>query len=243
MINSRSKIFLIGLVGGIFGFFLTVIFFNLDYVISNKLPSNITNSVQITYTSVPLPTPVPDFWQSIVNDSSLGVVVVQVFLNNKLFIQGGGLILSSDGLIAVPAGLTVKGGIYQIYYDGKIYKGSVVKFDLFKSLALIKIDAIGLSVADLRHVNYNSGQDVVIISKRLDLSGSIAVVSQKGMVSYVTPKNIIIDTLTSGSIIGTGVINDNGDFIGLAYLRNGKVNMVKGASINDFFKTYSVKTK
>lgn len=234
--NFSWKNFFIGLIGGMAG---SLIFFAAVYQsVGPYLTSNIYNT-QPLVTPIIITTPVPDFWENVSLGSSLSAAAVQVFKDNKLFLQGSGAVLSSDGLIIVPAGLTVKGGIYQIFYGGKIFKGSVVKFDSNKNLALIKIDASGLNVADLDRHQYNSGQDILITAKLVDRSGAVVGVSQRGIISFSNGDEIVLDTASNTYLLGGKVINSNREFLGLFFIKSGRPQIIKAEIIKTFFKEYS----
>ena len=222
-----------GLLGGIVGgyFFISLSGFN---------SADISEAV----VSLPTATAIPShgFWEKIISEASLSTVGIQVFQSNRLLKQGSGIIVSSDGLIVTVGDLAASNAVYQVSYEDKIIRGKIISTDYNLNLILIKTENSYSNVASLGADNYHSGQEVVLMGKILDLSNS-STFSQKGMISYVTPKNVVIDTSASTNLTGTGVVDSDGYFAGLAYLRNGKVNMVRGITVDNFFKTYSSKIK
>lgn len=239
MADSSSKIFVIGLAGGAIGSFLILGLSMFDNNSDAILTGNINNSAGTSMVSVTPPAvSAPDFWENIVANNSTDISAIQVFVDNKLFFQGSGIILSSDGLIVIPAALAVKGGIYQAAYDGKIYTGTVVKFDSSKNLALLKINASGLDVADFGRVQYGSGQDVVVVSKMVDISGGVVPASQRGTISYSNDNSVVLDISQNIRLIGGKVINSRGDFLGMLFTRSGQMQIIKSEAIGNFFENY-----
>ena len=83
-----------------------------------------------------------------------------------------------------------------------------------------------------------------MIGRFFDLSKP-TLVSQRGIISYVTDKTIVLDTILNNNLYGFGVTDTGGRFRGITYIRNGKVNLIKAELIENFFKksieTISVK--
>ncbi len=231
--KSFLTLLFFGLIGGIIGSY---------FFISLNMPS----SADISQTVVSVPTvsvtPSYGFWEKIISESAPSSVGIQVFQSNRLVKQGSGIIVSSDGLIATVGDLAVSNAVYQIFYEDKILRGKIAAVDYGLNLALIKTENLYSNVADLSSKDYRSGQEVILIGNIPDISRS-ASFSQKGMISYVAQKSIIIDTLATNNLVGAGVVNSDGDFIGLTYLRNGKANMIQGAVVGEFFKVYINKIK
>jgi len=240
------KNFIVGLLGGVLGAFLfliTTFTYSDDrmgaYILSHFYIDNDPITKQ-ELTPTPLPSSAPDFWERISSEASLSSVAVQVFKDNRIVKSGSGIILSSDGLIVIPAEMTSSGSIYQILYEDKIVKGVLVSFDVKRNLAIIK--AVGsefnLNVSDLgTNLSYQSGQDVLIVGKLADPSRSTTI-SQKGMVSYVIGGRIVLDTFTNTALVGAKILNSKGELVGILYIRGGKSYVINGEVIDTFFKEY-----
>lgn len=226
--KTISKLCLASLLGALLGSFVTLYY-------SNQRNAFITSSL----ISAPVTaTPVPELWEKISSRLSSGSVGIQVFQNNRLVRQGSGLIVSSDGLLVAPADMIISNGIYQVFYEDKIYKGAIVASSYKLNLLLLKTEALYSSVADLdiSH-DYQSGQEILILGKIVELSKS-SVVSQKGLISYVTERSTVIDSVPNNYLLGAGIVGLDGKFIGLSYIRNGKINVVKAEAIDNFFREY-----
>ncbi|OGN09897.1 MAG: hypothetical protein A3C61_01420 [Candidatus Yanofskybacteria bacterium RIFCSPHIGHO2_02_FULL_39_10] len=248
---NTLKNFIVGLSGGILGvfLFLLIVFSYPDNKLGAYILSqfNINDSQSIENQKLAptiLPSLAPDFWESLSDNASLSSVAVQVFKENRLIKSGTGIILSSDGLIIIPADLTYSGGIYQILYEDKIMKGFVVLFDMQKNLAIIKIMSSepNLNVSDLNvNFEYQSGQDVLITGKLSDFSKPVTV-SQRGIVSYISGNRIVLDTFANTLLLGAKVLNSRGELIGMLYIRGGKSYVISSKDIDNFFKEYLKQT-
>ncbi|MBI2065020.1 MAG: trypsin-like peptidase domain-containing protein [Candidatus Yanofskybacteria bacterium] len=202
-------------------------------------------SLKQELTPTPSPSPAPDLWERISSEASFSSVAVQVFKDNRSIKSGSGIILSADGLIIVPADLTALGGIYQILYEDKVAKGIIVSFDIKRNLAIIKIinPEFDLNVSSLNtNLVYQSGQDVLIAGKLADRLEPVAI-SQRGIISYVSGDNIILDTFTNSSLVGSKVLNSRGELVGALYIRGGKSYVISSKDIDAFFKEYLNKTQ
>ena len=222
------KLFLASLLGALLGSFLT-------------LYSGNQNSASISSPVISVPTEsvlTPGLWEKISSRLSSSSVGIQVYGADRLVREGSGLVVSSDGLIVAPADLAISGGIYQVFHEDKIYKGQIVLKSYKLNLLLLKTEALYSNVADLDiDYNYQSGQEILMLGKIFELSKP-SVISQRGLISYVTEKSIAIDSIPNSYLLGTGVANLDGKFIGLSYLRNGKINIVRADLIDGFFREY-----
>ncbi|MDO8496194.1 MAG: serine protease [bacterium] len=226
MKKTFSQILLFSFFGGIVGAFSSI-------YISGKYLANISETV--TPTPTILAAPDLGFWEKIISENSSTSVSIQVFQANKVIRQGSGIIVSSDGLVVTVGDLAVTGAVYQIFYDDKILTGTVAARDYEHNLLLIKTNNSYPNVVDLSPKNYDNGQEVVLVGKLLDFSKP-RTYSQRGTISYVTDKNINIDAVINKNLYGYAIINRESDFLGLSYLRNGRINLVRASAIQDFLQ-------
>jgi len=227
-----SQILLFSFFGGVIGTFSSV-------YISGKYLANISEVV--TPTPVISRAPSLGFWEKIISENSSTLVSIQVFQENKVTRQGSGIVVSSDGLVITVADLAAVGAVYQIFYDDKILRGTVVSRDYIHNLLLIKTDSAYPNVVDLSPKNYNNGQEIVLVGKILDFSKPTSY-SQRGTISYITDKSVLVDTIVNKNLYGHAIINTESNFIGLSYLRNGKVNLIRTNTIQNFLQEYITKT-
>jgi len=149
-------------------------------------------------------------------------------------IMGSGLIVTSDGLIITLAELVPKGGEFTFFVDGKIPKAQVLKRDLEKNLALIKIEADGLSTVGF--VDYKK----LRLGERVFLLGMIQSPNEgwmvnQGIVKFFT-KNYIHTNIFEKTILnGSSLFNINGELLGLNTIDSeGKVTAISITEIRDF---------
>ena len=101
-------------------------------------------------------------------------------------ITGSGLIVTSDGLIVTLAELLPNGGEFTFFVDGKTPKAQVLKRDLEKNLALVKIEADGLStVGFVDSKKLKLGERVFLIGMIFEKGDSVKMVNQ-GIVKFFT---------------------------------------------------------
>lgn len=222
MLKKHLPVFVVGIFGGVFAFYLTSHFHSYDNTKALSLPS-----------SAPLPT---DSWQNVVANESLSTVAVQSFSGGALLKQSSGMILSADGLIVTTADAVVSGGYYQVLADDKILKAPILTWDYGKNLAIFKVSAQDLNVADLDDLsNSGSGQELVITGKFVNLSKPV-VFSQKALINYVLDRDVVLDTVYNGFLNGAKVVDKNSRMIGMAYTRSGKIHLISSQAISDFLK-------
>lgn len=140
---------------------------------------------------------------------------------------GSGIILSENGYIVTNAHVVSEGGAAHVrLYDGTGYTGRIVGTDLRNDLALVKIDAAGLAVAELGDSSQlQAGERVYAIGNATgSLPGSIT----QGLVSGVNRQvpistgegvvymNLIqTDAAINPGNSGGALVNANGQVVGI----------------------------
>lgn len=246
------KIIFLGFSGGAVALFLFVftplvsgpLVFNLiksslvEYVDEKPAPefAPITTPAETRLSTDPFPE--PDFWQKIVSDGALSTVAIQSFKSGKIVREGGGIIVSSDGVVITTLDVISGADVLQIFNEDKILRAQVIRYDGFKNLALIKINTSNMNVARFdRNYQFQPGQDVVVSGKLVELSNP-SVFAQKGIVNRVFSKDVILDVEPNYFLSGSKVINSSGIVVGMTYLRNGFVYLIKAETMDDFAKNY-----
>lgn len=242
MNNTFFRYFFAGLGGGLAGSLLILYFVQETSKIFDIYGQILHQDPKAQVSTPVLPEPPLGLWEKLAVESSLSTVGIQVFQGDKLVRQGSGVIVSSDGLITATADLIYPNAVYQIFYEDKILKGTIVARDYKLNLLLLKSASSYSNVANLdTRKNYRSGQDILVVGKLFDLSKP-TVISQKGVVSYITERTVVLDIYPNSYISGSGAVNSDGRVIGIVYLRNGKVNLIQAGIVDDFFKNYLDKT-
>jgi S1-C subfamily serine protease len=189
----------------------------------------------------------PDDRQQLVIDAGLHTVAVQTFQGSKLVRQGSGIVLSSDGLIATtydvappsqPASPSFAPYVYQILTEEKILRASVVSRDYSKNLALLKADTGDLSVGELAEdTSYQSGKDFVLVGKIVNFSKPV-IFSQRASLLYTAGKTILVDTVSNTFLSGAGAVDGEGQYLGLVYVRSGKIFLTDAGTVGEFLDSY-----
>lgn len=222
MIKKHLFVFVVGILGGIFAF----------YVMRHSLKPFV--SAPSVSTVIPLPM---DFWQNIVVNESLSSIAIQSFADSVLLKQSSGMVLSSDGLIVTTADAIVSSGYYQVLVDDKTLKASILAWDYGKNLAIFKVPVQNLNVSDLDDLSSpGSGQELVVTGKFVNISKPI-IFSQKALINYVLGSDIVLDTTYNVFLSGAKVIDKNSRMVGMAYVRGGKIHLIKSQTIGEFLKS------
>ncbi|OGN09731.1 MAG: hypothetical protein A3J46_02745 [Candidatus Yanofskybacteria bacterium RIFCSPHIGHO2_02_FULL_41_11] len=233
------KTFFYGFGGGIVALFLI---FSLPW--GGTIAFNLIRGNLVEFLGTkPEPTPTPiitsdDFWQKIVSDHNLSTVAVQSFKNGKIIREGSGIVVSSDGIIITTFDIISGTDVIQVFHQDKILRAQVVRYDSFKNLALLKVDNSNMDVSRLDSAyQFQSGKDVIISGRLVELSNAV-VFAQRGIISHVLSKDIVLNTEPNYFLSGSKVINDSGIVVGMSYLRNESVRLIAAKTMGDFLRSY-----
>ncbi|KKR13757.1 MAG: Trypsin [Parcubacteria group bacterium GW2011_GWC1_39_29] len=178
-------------------------------------------------------------WQKIVSETSISSVGIQSFKDNKIYKQGSGLILSSDGLIVTTYdNMPVNASGSQVFYGGKIYKPTILVRDYNRNLVLAKIVAEGLTVSRLDQSNSTQSGEELLIVGSVPFVSKPTIFSQIALLSYVTDREIVLDSTPNYYINGGKIVNGRSEVLGIVQIRSGKVTIVKSQDIDLLLKNY-----
>lgn len=236
MMKDSLRFFVAALVGGL--------------IVVLAASSGIISFQSALITATPSPQPevseTPDERQKLVSEAALRTVAVQTFQGSKLLRSGSGLILSSDGLIATtydaapffrPASETLP-YVYQVLQEDKVFRAVPVARDYNKNLALLKVQALDLSVAALESsLTYESGKDLALVGKLVSFSRPI-LFSQRASILYAAGNSVMLDTVPNNFLSGAAVIDLRGRCFGLVSIRGGKPLLVETSTIRGFLDSY-----
>ena len=161
--------------------------------------------------------------------------------------SGSGIILTSDGYIVtckhvVDSAETVK----VILNDDKEYDAKLIGSDARSDLAVLKIEATGLSPATLGDSDMLTvGEDVIAIGNPLGelrgtaTSGIVSALSREVTVENMTMSLIQTDAAISPGNSGGGLFNASGSLIGIV---NAKANSTDAEGLGFAIPVSSVKT-
>lgn len=238
---SYIKTISFGFIGGIAAFILLLSLPGGGFFIFSMTRNDLVDFLGMEQTPAPTSTPAivsPDFWQKIASDHVLSTVAVQSFKGGKIVREGSGMIISSDGIIITTIDVVAGSDVFQVLHGDKILRAQLMRYNGFKNLALLKVAATDMNVTRLeRKYQFQSGQDMIVSGKIVELSRPIVFV-QRGMISYVLSKDIVMDTEPSYFLSGSKVINSSGVVVGMSYLRSGTARLITAEVIDDFVKSY-----
>lgn len=138
-----------------------------------------------------------------INTIEPSLASIESFNSGKLLQSGGGVVLTSDGLIMTLNSLVpLSADFYQISIDGKLTRGRVVYRDNVKNLAIIAVDEGGFLPGILNQQPERSDAALTVALSK-NLTESKLLFNQEAKQS---PGNISVDIY--GRITGLG-INDN----------------------------------
>ncbi|MBI2674249.1 MAG: trypsin-like peptidase domain-containing protein [Candidatus Yanofskybacteria bacterium] len=233
------KTILVGFLGGIAALVLVLSLPGSNSLFFDLIKADLTEFLGVK----PVPTPTPivvfsDFWQRIVSNHVLSTVAIQSFKDGKIVREGSGVVISSDGIIITTFDVISGADALQVFHKDKILRAKVMRYDGFKNLALLKVDSTNMDVARLeRGYQFQPGQDVVVSGKVVELSIPV-VFAQRGMISYILSKDIMVNTEPNYFLSGSKVVNNSSIVVGMAYLRNEAVRLITAEAMDDFIKNY-----
>lgn len=230
--------FIYGLAGGIVGAGVALVVSGSSFLFWQ--PAAVGQpSPSFSISPEPTTTPQPDTWQLAIAEANQSSVAVQVFQDAQLTKSGGGIIVSSDGLVLtaydlVPTGQTA----YQILYGDKILRATVVARRYQDNLALLKVEGSEFNISDLKdEANLASGKEVMITGLFMALSKPTQF-AQRAVILYQQGKDIVLDTSAKSFLNGAQVVNSEGKCLGIISLRSNKVLLTPVSAIKDFIDGY-----
>ncbi len=172
--------------------------------------------------------------QNAVEKVEEAVVGITTKTKKGKIIMGSGLIVTSDGLVVTLAELVPEGGEFTFFVDGKTPKAQVLKRDLEKNLALIKIEVDGLfTVGFVDSKKLKLGERVFLLGMIQPPDRDLMV--NQGIIKFFT-KNYIRTNIFEKTILnGSPLFNINGELLGLNTIDSeGKVTAISITKIRDF---------
>jgi S1-C subfamily serine protease len=127
-------------------------------------------------------------------------------------IEGSGFVLSSDGLIITLAGLIPQGSGFSFYVDGELVPYQILKRDMSKNLALVKLEAKNLSSAGFTDLN-NISLGERVFSLGIDFE-DMGYLTDEGIIRRIKEKSIETNINDEG-FVGSPLFNIKGELIGI----------------------------
>jgi len=162
-----------------------------------------------------------------------------VFIRSKTktgkILEGSGFILTSDGLIITLAELIPEGSKISLFVEGEIFSPQVLKRDLNKNLALLKIEKKNLSTAGFFNFEkLKLGERVFLIGISFE-NGNIKNFVDEGIVKSFDENKIETNIQGSKEFLGTPLFDIEGRALGINYLsKEGKLISIPITHIRSF---------
>jgi S1-C subfamily serine protease len=126
--------------------------------------------------------------------------------------------LTSDGFIITLAELVPEGSKISLFVDGEIFSPQVLKRDLDKNLALLKIEKKNLSTTGFFNFEkLKLGERVFLVGVSFE-NGNIKKFVNEGIVKSFDENKIETNIQPSKEILGTPLFDIEGNLLGINYL-------------------------
>jgi len=172
--------------------------------------------------------------QDAVEKVERSVVGITVETKKGKNISGSGLVVTSDGLMVTLAELVPADGTSTLFIGDKNPEYEVLKRDLEKNLALIKVEDGDLSTvgfADLGELR--RGERVFLMGVVFDEKIPLKMVNE-GIVKLAARDYIQTNIFEEYTLQGSPLFNIKGELVGLSTISQGKVIAIPVTQIRDF---------
>ena len=175
-------------------------------------------------------------YQSAINKISNAVVSLRVERAGRVPIENSGFILTSDGLIATANFTLAKGAKILVWRDGQEYEAQMVKQDETNNLALVKITANNLPIADFAgSKSFSLGERVVLVGAA-KIGKILAEFTNTGVIKTLVPElsfSFTESPLADGAALG----NVEGKVLGLVLIgKQGSIKLIEAEKIKELMK-------
>ena len=226
-------IFILGMVGGIFAeqiFWPYFVERPLFYQYSlEQMPVNVTEKNEtVVQENVALTNAIENVGNTIVG--------VRTKLKTGKFLEGSGLIVSSDGMVITFASLVPEGGQTSLFLEGQSPSFQILKRDLKENLALIKMEESNLPTAGFADFGkIKLGERVFILGIIFGADGTPSKMTNEGIIKTFNDSQIKTNIFEKSTLSGSPLFDIEGKVLGLNTIdTEGKVAAVSVKKIRDF---------
>lgn len=184
--------------------------------------------------------PVPGEWSVLVSSADPSSVAIQTFQRGKLIRSGTGTVVSSDGLVVTVMDVVPyasPAASYQMTVYDRVMRARVVARDVKTNLALLKTDTSDLTIAPLSHSHPPVGSPLAMVGGFVNLSVYQTFFAHAWL-SYNISGYSVLDVVPMPIMSGARVLSLDGRQVGMVFIRNGQVRMVKTGQIQEFLDIY-----
>ena len=154
------------------------------------------------------------------------------------FLEGSGLILTSDGLVVTLANLVPQGSNPSFFVDGEMASFQILKRDLKENLALIKIEKTNLpTVAFANLEKLKLGERVFLVgvifkNQKTTLPGYVV---NEGIVKSFDENSIETNIFEKNNLTGSPLFDIEGNLLGVNTIdRQGETAVIPISKIREF---------
>jgi len=143
------------------------------------------------------------------------VVGIQTETAEGEILEGSGLIITSDGLIVTLAELVPQGSSFSFFVEDKKANYQILKRDLEKNLALIKLEKENMSTVSFADVNrLKAGERVFLVGLKMTEARPLSVVNE-GIIKSFDEDYLYTNISESLFLSGSPLFNIKGESLGL----------------------------
>ena len=166
------------------------------------------------------------------------VIGVKTITKEGKILEGSGLILTSDGLVATLAELIPQGSTFSFFVDGEKVGFQILKRDLKENLALVKIEKTNLptvSFADLEKMKLGERVFLVgLIFENREITSPGLVVNE-GIVKSFSTERIKTNISEKNTLKGSPLFDIEGKVLGINTIDSeGKIVTIPISKIKQF---------
>jgi len=155
---------------------------------------------------------------SAIEKAEKSIVSIEVGATRETAVKGSGLVLTVDGLIVTLADIVPRGSAFSLWIDGEKHAFDIQKRDIQQNLALIKIEASGLSTSGFADMGgIKKGQRVFLIGSLFSAEQPQSLVNE-GVIKYLDNNFIYTNFLSEETPISSTVFDVEANVIGLNML-------------------------
>ena len=177
-----------------------------------------------------------------VDKAGKAVIGVKVKTKNGVILEGSGLILTSDGLVVTTADLLPKGAEFYFFIDGEWPAFQVLKTDVKRNLALVKVEKANLTTAGFADFEKTRlGQSIFLLGRDFvsadqeKFFGSPSLIIDEGIVRSLNQNLIQTNLSGKGNMQGSPVFTVAGEVLGLISVNQaGQVSVIPVPQIRAF---------
>ena len=225
-------LFIIGMIGGIFGeqifwpyFVEKPLFYKYEL---DKQPLNITERKEIIIQE-------NTALKKAIEKVEKSVVGIETKTSGGKIIKGSGLVISSDGLIVTLSEILPQGGNFKFLVDGEISNYKVIKRDTSKNLVLVKLEKNNLS--SLPFYNFEDlklGERVFLLALKIDNNGYQKIVNE-GIIRNFDDNFIQTNIFEKLEVKGSPLFDIEGKVIGLNTINSdGMILTIPSKTLKEF---------